>query len=273
MAERVGGPASEYFTDLEMACRLRSFAEFARDGPCAALAGALMGSQRVCFFYDQYFQQTWRAPGGSQQAAGLRTPHTPWHQDQPYWHVTGSQVSSVWVPLDAQPPGAQVHYIAGSHTWREHSPFHFATGEQYQGTGQPPLPDIDKGLRDGTLQSLSWDVQPGDAIVFSAMAVHGQVAPDSEDHAQRRSCCAGGDSGDEGVDGSGGGRGGAGPEAAGTHRLFRRLALRFTGDDARYTERSGEAKDVIPSKFFPCSLAPGDALECERFPLVWTRHH
>jgi len=100
MAERVGGPASEYFTDLEMACRLRSFAEFARDGPCAALAGALMGSQRVCFFYDQYFQQTWRAPGGSQQAAASqigvsrrRTPHTPWHQDQPYWHVTGNHYS------------------------------------------------------------------------------------------------------------------------------------------------------------------------------------
>ncbi len=93
MAERVGGPASEYFTDLEMSCRLRSFAEFARDGPCAAIAGALMGSQRICFFYDQYFQQTWRAPGGSKLAgAGCRTPHTPWHQDQPYWHVTGSCV-------------------------------------------------------------------------------------------------------------------------------------------------------------------------------------
>ena len=165
-------------------------------------------------------------------------------------------MASVWVPLDASPPGAQVHYIAGSHTWREHSPFHFATGKPYVGTGLPPLPDIDGRLNDGTLQSLCWDVQPGDAIAFSAMTVHGQMAPEA--HAAG----SGGGRGEEGGDAS--------PEAARPHRLFRRLALRFTGDNARYIQRNGEAKDVIPSKFYPCSLAPGDALECERFPLVWT---
>jgi hypothetical protein len=246
-AEHVPGATSEYFTDLEMACRLRCFEDFARHGPCAGIAGTLMESEQVCFLYDQYFQQVWRrAEGetGGKGAQGPRDAHTPWHQDQPYWHVSGSQVVTVWMPLDDSPADANVQYIAGSHRWCEHSPFHFATGKQYAGTGQKALPDIEAGLRDGSLRSLQWDTRPGDAIVFSAMTVHGQ----SPLHG-----------------------GGSYLRAGEQTRRFRRVAFRFTGDDARYMVRDGEARDVIPSKTFPCTLSPGDKMECARFPQVWTR--
>ena len=53
MAERLVGPTSTYFTDLEMAQRLAPFAEFVARGPCAAFAGALMRSSRACLLYDQ----------------------------------------------------------------------------------------------------------------------------------------------------------------------------------------------------------------------------
>ena len=51
MAEHItaeSGPVTEYFTDLEMAQRLPSFERFARDGPCAALAGKCCSLAPCC---------------------------------------------------------------------------------------------------------------------------------------------------------------------------------------------------------------------------------
>ena len=50
---------------------------------------------------------------------------------------------------------------------------------------------------------------------------------------------------------------------------FRRLATRWTGDDVRYLLREGEARDVVPSRFYPCDLEAGDKMQCDRFPLIW----
>merc|ERR1712157_285965 len=52
-----------YFSDLELAQRLEPFRNFALNGPCAALAGNLMGSSEVCFFYDQFFEQRFSHSG------------------------------------------------------------------------------------------------------------------------------------------------------------------------------------------------------------------
>ena len=262
--EEEEGSASPYFTDLEMAQRLPPFARFARHGPCAALAGQLMQSSQACFLYDQYFEQRFgqRPEQQSGQRSGPRlaadAPATPWHQDQPYWQVAGADVASVWVPLDPTPAGAAVHFIAGSHRWREHAPFHFGSGAQYAGTHLPPLPDVSGGVRAGRLRVLSWpDCAPGDAVVFSAMAVHGQ---DARLAAAQRAA-------------AGSGVAAAAAEGApplGAAAAFRRLATRFTGDDARYRLRDGEARNVVPSEHFPCGLAEGARMECARFPLVWT---
>ena len=276
MSERMPGPTSEYFTDLEMAQRLSSFGTFTRQGPCAALAGRLMGASKVCALYDQFFRQSWgeHAPVVSEDTT------TPYHQDQPYWSVSGTQVVSIWAPLDVTPAGAAVGYVAGSHRWREHSPFHFDSGQPYKGTGQPLLPDIDNGIADGSLRLLRWpDCRPGDAICFSAMVVHGQPPPPPPPPSPRDQHCGGetdadadtqplvqtahppaaARSDDHDEHGESGGR------------QFRRIATRWTGDDARYRVRCGEARDVVPSRYFPCTLKEGDEMACARFPVVWTR--
>jgi hypothetical protein len=106
----------------------------------------------------------------------------------------------------------------------------------------PALPDIEAGVASGHYTLLTWpDVKPGDAILFSAMIVHGQRQ--MSDRRQQRQ-----------------------PRRS----VFRRLATRWTGPDARYVLRDGDARDVIPSKFFPCTLSPGDEMECERFPHIWS---
>lgn len=163
-AERLHQPsdAGIYFTDLELARRLPDFAAFSLYGPCAAIAAAVMSSHSARFLYDQLFIKE----------AGVTTP-TFWHQDQGYWKVYGKQVSSVFVPLDYVVPEDGLAFILGSHGWPLHNPQNFADGSPYSETGLPPMPDISAGLKKGGFEALRFELQPGDALVFSGSIVHG----------------------------------------------------------------------------------------------------
>ena len=293
MHEVIQTPTSPltYFTDLEMSNRLSSFDLFTRQGPCAEIAGMLMRSQEVCFLYDQYFEQTKnntkkkkKRRGGDVQSTAINnvqstptaTTTTPWHQDQPYWQVEGKDVVSVWIPLDPTPENFEVQFIRGSHLWPEHSPFHFGSGEQYVGTGMPNLPDINQGIDDGSYEVLSFpDAQPGDVIVFSAMTVHGQrpkvnTCNGSEELLIRNLNNKGKGKGKNRKNRT---RPAQQTQGSSPFEQFRRLATRFTGDDARFKLRSGEASEVIPSRHYPAELEEGDEMECERHPLIWTRRN
>lgn len=184
------GGAGRFFGDLEMAERLPKFRRFALESPLARIAAEVMRASRVHFFYDQLLV---KEPGTAER--------TPWHQDQPYWAVSGRQVCSVWVALDPVPEAVCVEYVAGSHRWPEYSPYHFADGTPYAGTGLPPLPDIE--AKRGDYRILRFAMAPGDCLVFQAMIVHGA------------------------------------PGNRGAHRR-RAVSVRYTGDDARYCRRRGE---------------------------------
>ncbi|MGH9318318.1 MAG: phytanoyl-CoA dioxygenase family protein [Vicinamibacteria bacterium] len=184
------GAPGRFFGDLELAERLPKFRRFALESPAAEIAGRTMGARRVNFFYDQLLV---KEPGTRER--------TPWHQDQPYWAVSGFQVCSVWLPLDPISSEVAVEYVCGSHRWPEFSPYHFADGSPYAGTGLPPLPDIDAHREEYRIECFT--MEPGDCLVFQAMIIHGSPGNTS---ANRR----------------------------------RALSTRWTGDDARYFRRSGE---------------------------------
>ena len=63
--------------------------------------------EKVNLFYDQLFAMR---PGSD-------TP-TPWHNDLPYWPLTGRQAMTVWLALDriVEENGA-LEFIRGSHLW------------------------------------------------------------------------------------------------------------------------------------------------------------
>jgi ectoine hydroxylase-related dioxygenase (phytanoyl-CoA dioxygenase family) len=182
--------SGRFFGDLELAGRLPAFRRFVLESPAAEIAGRLMGASRINFFYDQLLV---KEPGTSAR--------TPWHQDQPYWAVSGRQVCSLWLPLDPVPRNVSVEYIRGSHRWPEYNPAHFSDGSAYSGTGLPPLPDIEAGRSKYDIASFA--LEPGDLLAFQAMIVHGA------------------------------------PGNSGRHRR-RALSTRWTGDDARYCVRRGE---------------------------------
>ena len=184
---RSGG---RFFGDLDLWLRHDAFRRFVFESPAAEIAGTVMRSSKVNFFYDQLLV---KEPGTAER--------TPWHQDQPYWAVAGRQVCSIWVPFDPVPEDTCVEYVAGSHTWSEFSPYHFADGTPYAGTGLPPLPDIEAERERHRI--VRFALHPGDCLVFQAMIVHG--APGNRGTSRRRA-----------------------------------LATRWTGDDARYCVRAGE---------------------------------
>ncbi len=78
---------------------------------------------------------------------------------------------------------------------------------------------------------LAWDLEPGDCIAFQALVVHG--APGNPSKVNRR----------------------------------RALSLRLTGDDARFARRDGYMSPPFPE----VTLAPGDPMDCDTFPVIWPR--
>ena len=65
------------------------FAEFCLRGPGVDIAQAMLRASRVNLLYDQLFVKE----------VGADHP-TRWHNDQPYWPVSGRDVVSIWVALD-----------------------------------------------------------------------------------------------------------------------------------------------------------------------------
>jgi ectoine hydroxylase-related dioxygenase (phytanoyl-CoA dioxygenase family) len=190
------GGRGRFFGDLYMWNRLAGFRDFVFDSPAARIAGSVMRSAKVNFFYDQLLV---KEPGTPER--------TPWHQDQPYWAVAGTQVSSIWLPLDPVAEDTAVEYIRGSHRWGvSFNPHHFPDDSPYAGTGLPELPDIEANRAGYDI--ARWAMRPGDCLVFQAMIVHG--APGNASATRRRA-----------------------------------LATRWTGDDATYLKRPGEV--AVPS--------------------------
>ena len=126
---------------------------------------------------------------------------TPWHQDLNYWPVEGKQICSAWIAFDhVDRANGGMEFVAGSHeAGHRYQPFDFRQTDAVETDEFEPLPDVD--ARRADLRILTWDLAPGDAVVFSALTLHG---------------AAGNATGD---------------------RRRRALSIRYAGDDARFTRR------------------------------------
>lgn len=182
---------ARFFQDLCNWQDIPSFRAFVLESPAGAIAARLMGSMTGRFFHDHVLV---KEPGTSIV--------TPWHQDMPYYCVTGEQSVSFWIPLDPVARETSLECVAGSHRLGiEHRPRRFDGTSLYEGDTRVEMPDID-GNRD-TYRILGWALEPGDAIAFNFRTIHGAPANTS---ATRR-------------------------------RVF---SARFVGDDATFVDRKGK---------------------------------
>ncbi|WP_317930432.1 phytanoyl-CoA dioxygenase family protein [Halioxenophilus sp. WMMB6] len=123
---------------------------------------------------------------------------TPWHQDTPYMKVRGDDMIRVWITADYSPKALTLKIIRGSHRWNVlYSPrlgekdsnalkksgdgrilsFNQATDDK------PVVPDIDR--YPDSFDILTWDVAPGDALVFNGNMLHSAGGMDDYPHSRR----------------------------------------------------------------------------------------
>jgi len=123
---------------------------------------------------------------------------TPWHQDTPYMRVRGDDMVRVWVTADYSPKEFTLQIVRGSHRWNVvFNPRLGKNGDnalKQQGQGKmlqfntdlaigPPVPEIEK-YRD-SFDILTWDVEPGDALVFNGNMLHAAGGADYYGHQRR----------------------------------------------------------------------------------------
>ena len=214
--------SGRFFGDYCNWNRIDEYRLFLFESPAAEIATELMQSNGARIFHEHVLV---KEPGTDKA--------TPWHHDQPYYCVDGRQVCSMWIPLD--PVGIETcpEFIAGSHDWgRWFLPRKFS-GIDYDHDDErlEPMPDIDARREDYDIRR--WALDPGDAIAFHFLTVHG--APSNLSAENRR----------------------------------RGFAARWLGDDAIYATRSGEISPPFPG--IEQRLRPGDAMDTEEFPLVYSR--
>jgi ectoine hydroxylase-related dioxygenase (phytanoyl-CoA dioxygenase family) len=199
--------------------RIPEFHRFITESSAAQFAAQIMDSNSAQFFHDHVLVKE----------ANTSKP-TPWHQDAPYYFVSGEQTVSFWLPLDPVSKSTTLRLVSGSNrwpklvrpvAWLDDANFYKGDRDQYM-----DLPLIEGEVSEQDI--LEWELQPGDAILFNYRTVHG---------------------------------------AKGNLQQNRRRAfsMRWVGDDARYIQRPGETSPPYPGH----NMKNGQRLREDWFPVLW----
>jgi ectoine hydroxylase-related dioxygenase (phytanoyl-CoA dioxygenase family) len=163
--------------------------------------------------------------------AGTRQP-TPWHQDQPYYNISGSQNCSFWIPVDPVGRASTLQFVAGSHRgpWLMPRTFMDAQARWFPAGTLAELPDI--AADPGRYRIRGWALEPGDAVCFHMLTLHA-----------------------------------AGGVAEGQRR--RVFSVRLIGDDIRHAPRGWKTSPEFPG--LAQALPANAAMQHPLFPLLWPR--
>ncbi len=159
------------FWDSQAWQGIDEYQQFIFKSPAAEIAGKLLKSKEINFFFDAIFM---RSPGTQFS--------TPWHQDEPYWSIEGYDTCTIWMPLVPVKKKSALAYVPGSHlgnrifdqpNFGDLNPDGKLDVDQvdFSDIAEDSIPDIDADPeRYGV---VSWDMQPGDCVAFNSRIVHG----------------------------------------------------------------------------------------------------
>jgi len=196
------------------------YREFIFNSAAAAAAGLLMGCEKVRLYHDHLL---------------VKEPNTraktPWHQDQPYYNVEGTQNCSMWAPMDPVARSATLEFVAGTHNGPWLMPRSFMSNEAkwFPDGTLADLPDIEADR--SAFNIIGWQLEPGDAVFFHMLTLHA---------------------------------------AAGVGNGRRRvLSVRFLGDDMRHAPRQWKTSPSFPG--LETELPAGAQMDHPLFPVLWER--
>ena len=184
-----------------------------------AVGAQLMRSRSARLYHDHMLT---KEPG--------TRARTPWHQDQPYYNISGHQNCSFWIPVDPVNRASTLEFIAGSHLgpWLMPRSFMDAQAKWFPEGTLADLPDVER--QRGDFPILGWDLEPGDAVCFHMLMLHAA----------------------RGVPGKN------------RRRVF---SARFLGDDITHAPRRWRTSPEFPG--LAAQLAAGAPMDHPLFPLLW----
>jgi ectoine hydroxylase-related dioxygenase (phytanoyl-CoA dioxygenase family) len=206
-----------FFVDYCNWDRISEYKDFIFQSNAANIGAELMGSKTVQLFHEHVLVKE----------ACADVP-TPWHQDAPYYCVSGPMTISLWVPLDDVARDTTLKFVSGSHLWGKYfRPQRFDGSALNKDDGLEEIPNISENHED--YEILGWAVSAGDAIAFDYRTIHG-AAGNNKPKLQRRA-----------------------------------FSLRLVGDGTRFVRRKGL---ISSPPFNNITLRNGDPLKGDDFPYL-----
>ena len=140
------------------------FRSFLLESPAAEMVGRTIGAKAVRKYFDAMFVKE----------AACKTV-TYWHADRPAWPVEGDQVPTMWMPLLPVRKGEScLEFVAGSHKLEDGGwPNTYNAKKVGKPAGWPEVPDYEKRRSDPSINILSFDMEPGDALIIHSRTHHG----------------------------------------------------------------------------------------------------
>ena len=218
--------ADWFFYDTLNWSRIAEYKRFAFGSSAAEIAGELMEAREVRILNDEIFYRG----TGTQQA-------TPFHQDLPYLCIDTDQLIGLWIPLVPVEKQSALAFVPGSHRSGKHyerPPFSATEANLSDPDGEfEPLPDIASDPE--RFGVVSWDMEPGDCVLFHGLTIHG----------------------------------GSGKLRA--DRDLKAFAIHWIGERTRCASHPGGTDPDFRSICAANGISLGDPMACDAFPLVWSR--
>jgi ectoine hydroxylase-related dioxygenase (phytanoyl-CoA dioxygenase family) len=156
------GKPGAFVEDFRNWQRIDEYEQVIRGSALAPVAAELLASEQVRLFHDHLLVKE----------AGT-TDRSPWHQDQPYYCIDGSQTVSFWIPLDPVARPSTLEFVAGSHAegkWYMPRSFVAKTAMVFDEGALEEVPDVDADR--AAFDVKGWAMQPGDAVAFNMLTLH-----------------------------------------------------------------------------------------------------
>jgi ectoine hydroxylase-related dioxygenase (phytanoyl-CoA dioxygenase family) len=196
-----------------------AYRRFIYESAAHTAAGALIGGETVRLYHDHLLV---KEPNTRQR--------TPWHQDQPYYNISGSQNVSMWIPVDPVSRESTLEFVAGSHLgpWLMPRTFMDNEAKWFPEGSLADLPDIESNR--AAYPIIGWALELGDMVCFNMLTLHA----------------------------SGG---------VGGNTRRRAFSVRFIGDDVRHAPRRWRTSPDFPG--LDAQLPEGAPMDHPLFPVLW----
>lgn len=134
------------------------------DSHIADIAAKLMRSETVTLYYTNTFVKD----------PGTATKVTPWHEDRSYSRFVGNNVINMNISFDYMPSNTTLKFKQGSH--KRGDPVSigptFLPGVEYRDSMPDQVPMPSQSELEARFNTLYWEVNPGDALVFYQRTIH-----------------------------------------------------------------------------------------------------